>query len=272
MNSYKTLKLEIIDNNIAHIIINRPEKANAMNQDFWTEIKNCANYIDQTPSIRVAIISGEGKYFSAGVDLEFLMQLSGLCQDECEGRTREKLRLLILELQSSFTALEKCRKPIIAAIHGGCIGAGVDMITACDMRFCTTDAYFSIKEIDMGITADVGTLQRLPHIISDGIMRELAYTGRRVSGIEAREISLVNRTFDTKENMLQEVITLAKTIAAKSPLTIRGIKEVINYSRDHSVSDSLNYVAAWNAGVLLSNDIEESITAHMEKRIPVFKD
>ncbi|MBX7149713.1 crotonase/enoyl-CoA hydratase family protein [bacterium] len=270
MQNYETL-LVTVTNHVAHIIINRPQKANAMNQAFWTEIKQVCEWVDKTPDVRVAIISGNGPHFTAGIDLQMLMGFVSQTADNCEGRKRENIRLAVLELQSSFTAIEKCRKPIIAAIHGGCIGGGVDMVSACDMRFCTADAFFTIKEIDMGMTADVGTLQRLPHLIGDGIMREMAYTGRHVYGPEAKEIGLVNRTFATKEDMLAEVTKLAQTIAAKSPLSIRGTKEIIVYTRDHPVADSLNYIATWNAAMLLSNDIQEGMMAAMEKREPIFK-
>lgn len=270
MQAYETL-LVTTTNHVAHIIINRPQKANAMNQTFWTEIKQVFEWVDKTPDVRVAMISGDGPHFTAGIDLQMLMGFISQTSDDCEGRKREKIRLAVLELQSSFTAIEKCRKPVIAAIHGGCIGGGVDMVSACDMRFCTSDAFFTIKEIDIGMTADVGTLQRLPHIIGDGIMREMAYTGRNVYGPEAKEIGLVNRTFTSKEEMLSEVKKLAEIIAAKSPLSIRGTKEMILYTRDHTVADSLNYIATWNAAMILSNDIQESMMAKMEKREPVFK-
>jgi enoyl-CoA hydratase len=161
---------------------------------------------------------------------------------------------------------------VLAAIHGACIGGGVDLICACDMRYCSADAFFSIKEIDIGMTADVGTLQRLPKIIGDGMARELAYTGRKVTGEEAREIGLVNRVFASPDALQAGVMEIAATIAAKSPLSIRGIKEMIVYARDHSVADGLNYIATWNAAMLMSADLKEAMMAGMEKRTPKFRD
>ncbi len=270
MVSYKTLSVDL-ENKIAHIAINRPEKANALNGLLWKEFKEFFEWVEETPDVRVVILSGSGKHFCAGIDLE---DFSSLMAEPtgCGGRRREKLRKTILALQDSFTAIEQCGKPVIAAIHGGCIGGGVDMISACDMRFCSTDAYFVIKEIDLGMAADVGTLQRLPHLVGDGIMRELAYTGRQVDAVEAKEIGLVNRYFETKDVMMTEMQTLAQQIAAKSPLAIRGTKEMILFTRDHSVPEGLNYIATWNAGMLLSQDLKEIMVAQKEKRAPVFED
>ncbi len=266
---YQTLNINL-ENQVAYIEINRPDKANAMNRTFWKEIKLACHWVDETPEARVVIITGAGKHFTAGIDLSLLSTFAP--REGCPGRQRETLRRLILEFQGSFNAIEACRKPVIAAIHGGCIGAGVDMISACDMRYCSTDAYFQIKEIDLGITADVGTLQRLPHLIGDGIMRELAYTGRHVGAEEAQRIGLVNQVFADRETLLEETTTMAEQIANKSPLAIRGIKEMILYTRDHGVADSLNYVATWNAAMLLSHDMEEIYAASAEKRQPTFKD
>ncbi len=270
MAEYKTLLFEVKDQ-IADIRFNRPQQANAMNLDLWYEIKRAFEQVERSPEIRVAILSGEGRHFCSGIDLTLLQEL--LDEDiSCEARKREKLRLTILEMQDCLSAIERCRKPVLAAVHGGCIGGGVDVIAACDMRYCTSKAYFTIKEIDIGMTADVGTLQRLPHIIGDGILRELAYTGRKVSGKEAAEINLVNRYFDDQESLMTGVFSIAKTIAAKAPLAVRGTKEMILYSRDHSVADSLNYIATWNASMLLSSDLAENMTAMSEKRKPKFQD
>lgn len=270
MTDYKTLLFKV-ENKIADIRFNRPEQANALNMDLWYEIKSAFEEVSRTPEIRVAVLSGEGRHFCSGIDLNLLNEVLAE-KFSCEARKREKLRLTILEMQDCLSAIEKCRKPVLAAIHGGCIGGGVDIIAACDMRYSTTKAYFTIKEIDIGMTADVGTLQRLPHIIGDGILRELAYTGRKVSGIEAAEIGLVNRHFDDQENLMSEVRKIAATIASKAPLAVRGTKEMILYSRDHSVQDSLNYIATWNAGMLLSSDLKENIAAQMEQRKPDFQD
>lgn len=268
---FKTLQVELADG-IARVMLNRPDKANAMIEAMWYELRDAMRWADETKEVRVVVISGNGKHFTAGIDLSMLMSLNAKLHDDCIGRAREKLRRHILDLQDTLTAIERCRKPVIAEIHGACIGGGIDLITACDMRYCAPEAYFVVKEIDVGMAADVGTLQRLPHLIGDGMTRELAYTGRRVDGKEAQNIRLVNRCFESIEALRHGVDEIAKTIAAKSPLSIRGCKEMITYARDHSVADGLNYIATWNAAMLQSNDITEAMRATMEKRPPVFAD
>ena len=270
MKTYQYFSKDIT-HGIAQVAFNRPDKSNALNADMWKELKAIFEEMHETPEARVVILSGEGKNFCAGIDLEMLMTFQ-YADISCEGRKREKLRDSILHLQSTISAIEKCRKPVLAAIHRACIGGGVDIISACDMRYCTDDAYFSIREVDMGLVADIGTTQRLPKIIGPGIMAELAYTGRNVGSKEAREIGLVNRTFSDKGNMMKGVTEIAAAIAAKSPLVVRGIKEILLYTRDHSVEESLNYIATWNAGMLVSEDLTESFQAFIEKRKPVFND
>ncbi len=269
--TYQTLKLEI-NNHIAYVALNRPKKANALNKVAWNELKQVFEMLSDLPEARVVVLSGEGKHFCSGIDLSLLMAIRQETHDDCEGRMREKLRQMVFHLQAPINAVEMCRKPVLAIIHGACVGAGVDLVTACDMRYATDDAFFSIKEIDMGMVADLGTLQRLPKLIGDGIAREMAYTGRNVYGPEAQSIGLVNRTFADKELLLAEVLELAATIATKSPLSIRGTKDVIRYTRDHSVADGLNYIATWNAAMILSNDLTEAFEATMQKRSPEFKD
>ena len=268
---FSTLEVTL-DAGVATIALNRPDKANAMSEPMWYEIKQAMEWLDSTPEARIGIITGKGKFFTAGIDLTLLMGLGAKIEDDCDGRRREKLRRLILELQDTLSSVERCRKPVLAAIHGACIGGGIDLITACDMRYCSANAYFTVKEIDVGMTADVGTLQRLPHLVGDGMARELAYTGRRVEGPEAQQIRLVNRCFDTPEALHEGVMEIARSIAAKSPLSIRGCKEMITYARDHTVADGLNYIATWNAAMLMSKDLFEAGAANMQKRDPVFKD
>ncbi|HEU4775427.1 MAG TPA: crotonase/enoyl-CoA hydratase family protein [Telluria sp.] len=267
---FDTLQVSL-DAHIATITLNRPDKANAMNLAMWHEIRKAFQWVDATPDARVAILQGEGKLFTAGIDLQMMMGLGSQIQNDCDGRMRESLRAVILDLQDTLTSLERCRKPVLAAIHGGCIGGGIDLISCADMRYCSSDAYFSIKEIDIGMVADVGTLQRLPKLIGDGMARELAYTGRRVDAAEAREIRLVNRVFESREALQAGVREIAAAIAAKSPLSIRGSKEMINYARDHSVADGLNYVATWNAAMLMSDDLQKAMMASMSKQTPEFK-
>lgn len=268
--TYETLAVTLTDH-IARITLNRPDKANAMNLAMWHEIRRAMVWADESPDVRVAIIDGAGANFTSGIDLNMMMRVGKTIEDPCEARTRENLRRLILDLQDTLTSIERCRKPVIAAIHGACIGGGIDLITCADMRYCTRDAVFSVKEIDIGMTADVGTLQRLPKLISPGMTRELAYTGRRFDANEAGAMGLVNNVFDSRASLTAGVTEIAKTIAAKSPLSIRGNKEMLNYARDHSVADGLNYVATWNAAMLLSADLQEAAMANMEKRVPTFK-
>jgi enoyl-CoA hydratase len=268
---FETLSVTL-DAHIATIRLNRPEKANAMSATMWQEIRKAFDWVDATPEARVAVLQGEGKLFCAGIDLQMMMGINADVRNDCDGRTREAMRRVILDMQDTLTSLERCRKPVLAAIHNGCIGGGIDLVTCADMRYCSADAYFTIKEIDIGMTADVGTLQRLPKLVGDGITRELAYTGRKCLADEAQQIGLVNRVFESREALYAGVQEIAATIVAKSPLSIRGTKEMINYARDHSVADSLNYIATWNAAMLMSNDLTEAMTANMQKRPPVFKD
>lgn len=268
---YKLFKVEIADH-IAHVMFNRPEKVNALPAEGWKEMKAIFESLDDNEAVRVVVLSGNGKHFCAGIDLSLLMSVQQMVQVKCEGRKREILRKFVFDLQAPINAIEKCRKPVLAAIHNGCIGGGVDIVSACDMRYCTSDAYFTIKEIDMGMVADLGTLQRLPKIISPGMAREMAYTGRKVLGDEAKDIGLVNRVFEDKDSMIDGVMKIAVSIASKSPLSIRGTKEILLHSRDHSVAEGLHYMASWNAAMLLSDDLMEAFQAKMEGRVASYSD
>lgn len=269
-SEFKAFRVEVTDQ-IAQVVINRPEKINAMNADFWSEIVDIFKWIDETSEIRVVVISGAGKHFSSGIDLQML---AGAADDGGSdiGRKAEHIRRKILTLQASFNAIDKCRKPVLAAIQGYCIGGAIDMISACDMRYAAADAQFSIKEIDMGMAADVGTLQRLPRIIGDGMMRELAYTGRMVDAEEAQRIGLVNRVYADGQALHEGVMALAREIAGKSPLAVRGTKEMIRYMRDHRVEDGLEYIATWNSAMLQSDDLRNAVMAHLSKQKPQFAD
>ncbi len=267
-----TLTLSITDG-IAEVELARPEKSNAMNRAMWQELRATFHYLDKLPAARVVMLTGAGKNFTAGIDLDMLMNIGAIdAIDKCPARVRENLRLWVLDLQDVISSLEQCRKPVLAAIHGACIGGGVDLVTAADMRYCTLDTRFVVKEIDLGLVADVGTLQRLPKVIGDGMAREMAYTGRPVDGAEAKEIGLVNRCFPTRDAMLEGVRALARQIASKSPLAMRGTKEMIKYTRDHTVRDSLEMMAIWNAGLLVSEDLMEAFAAAKEKRAAKFRD
>jgi enoyl-CoA hydratase len=271
MPSFETLTLSVEDH-IATVRLNRPEKLNAMNAAMWDEIRAVFRHIDETPEIRVAILEGEGKAFTSGIDLQMMMGVGAQVRDDCDGGSREKLRRVILDLQDSLSSLEQCRKPVLAAVHGACVGGGIDLICCADMRYCSSEAWFTIKEIDIGMVADVGTLQRLPRLIGEGMARELAYTARKFDAAEAKDMRLVNRVFESPQALRAGVREIAAQIAAKSPLSVRGVKEMISYTRDHSVADGLNYIATWNAAMLMSNDLQTAMLAGVSKSTPTFKD
>ncbi|MCK5204612.1 MAG: crotonase/enoyl-CoA hydratase family protein [Desulfobacterales bacterium] len=266
MKETSNFKVEA-DNHIAWLILNRPEKRNAMGLAFFEEIGALFDDFERNPDIRVGVIRAEGKSFSAGTDLEEAAAL--VSQRTADGR--DKMQKDILKLQQGFTKIERCRKPVIAAIHSHCVGGGMDMICACDMRLATKDAIFSIRETRLGIVADLGTLQRLPHIIGQGRFRELALTGRDFTAQEALQMGLVTRICDDRPTLYKAAKNLADEIAACPPLTVQGTKEVINYSRDNGIEAGLQYVAQKNSAALPSEDLFEAVTAFMEKRKPVFK-
>jgi enoyl-CoA hydratase len=267
--SFETLELQI-EEQVATVSLNRPDKANSMNAPMWEELQTCFEWLDAEPAVRVVILAGNGKHFCAGLDLAMFASLQG---DSSEpSRQAEHLRRTILRLQDNLSAIEKCRKPVLAAIHKTCIGGGVDMTCCADMRYATEDAYFSIREIDIGMTADVGTLQRLPKIIPDGVVRELAYTGRDMGAEEAKEVGFVNRVFEDRDTMMREVTATARCIAQKSPLAIRGSKEMLLFSRDHSVQEGLNYIATWNAGMLCQADLQAGMQAQFEQKQAIYED
>ncbi len=257
---------------IASIRLNRPDKANSMNEAMWREIGEAFHWADTTPEVRVVVLSGNGRHFCSGIDLMMLMGVQQAIKDACQGRAAEKLRGMILQLQDSLNSLERCRKPVLVAIHGACVGAGLDLVAAADMRYCTASAHFSIKEIDIGMVADVGSLQRLPKLVAPGLVREWAYTGRKITAPEAAACGLVNQVFESDELMEAGVLEIAGQIAGKSPLSIRGTKEMLNYTRDHSVADGLAAIATWNAAMLVSQDIQTAMMAAMSKQTPVFRD
>ncbi len=254
-----------VTSGVAHVVINRPHKANALHQEAWIELKAIFESLSSDEAVRVIVLSGEGKIFCAGIDLELLMSVVEFEKIPEPDRTRQ-LYEMIRQLQDCVTAIEHCNKPVIAAIHHGCIGGGVDIIAACDMRYCTADAYFTIKEIDMGMVADLGTLQRLPKFVQPAVVAEMAFTGRPVGADEARRIGLVNDFMDSKEAMMAAVMQTATTIASKSPISIRGTKTILQHTRDHAVPEALEYMARWNAEKLLSPDLKEAFQAVRKKK------
>ncbi len=261
----------VVSDGIATITLNRPDKLNTMTPAFWSELPRLVHQIDATGEARVVVLASTGRHFSAGMDLAVFGQGNGADAVEV-GRLRANLRANVLHLQDTFTALEKARMPVLAAIQGGCIGGAVDMVTACDMRYASEDAFFCIQEINIGMTADVGTLQRLPKLIPEGVCRELAYTGRRMPAAEAKAVGLVNEVFSDHEALLDGVQSIAAEIASRSPLAVWGSKEMITYARDHSTADALDHIATWQAGMFQPTDMLEAFGAKAEDRPTRFDD
>lgn len=261
-----------VEAGVLTVTLNRPDAANALDDALWQELRQAMQWADDENTVRVVVLAGAGRHFCAGIDLAMFASLGQRIADADEGRKREKLRRLIVDLQDCLSSVERCRKPVLAAIHGACLGGGLALAVCCDMRYVSADAQLSVKEIDLGMVADVGTLQRLPTLIPDGLARELAYTGRALSGEEAVACGLANRLYPDQATLLSEVTALARQIATKSPLAVRGTKEVLNYGREHGVADGLAYVASWNAAMLLSADLMEAGKAAREKRAPGFAD
>jgi len=258
-------------NHIAQVRFARPEKANALNDQSWEEMPRLFAELDDDPEVRVVLLSGEGKHFCAGIDLQMLMSLNPT-EVKDEGRKREALLRTIQRLQAATNAVAQCRKPVLAAIHGSCIGAGLDLVAACDLRYASEDARLMLKEVDMGFPADLGSLQRLPRLIPEGLVREMAYTAAPMDAATAQQVGLVNRVFADKAQLLEKTFEIAWQIAQKSPLAIRGTKAALDYARDHSVADGLAQVAAWNAATLLGHDVMKAMQAQMTQQVPDFED
>ncbi|GLD99458.1 hypothetical protein PINS_up008177 [Pythium insidiosum] len=270
---FETVALSFPLKNVAHVKLHRPKQLNAMNMQMWVELGDAFERIDADNSIKAVIVSGDGRAFTSGMDLQVFATMQQLMASEsCAGRLRERLMRIIDGFQRVVSAPEKCRVPVIAAIHGPCIGAGVDFITACDLRYCDTSAVFSVKEVDLAIIADVGTLQRLPKLVGEMQAKELAYTGRNFSGLEAERMGLVLRCLKDPEELMAHVTSVAASIAEKSPITVRGIKQTVHYQRDHSTDDSLLQIRYHNAAVLQSDDLTQAIGAIMSKSKPTFRD
>ena len=258
------------DGGVAHVELIREDRLNAMDGDFFREIGETFRALASDAKARVILISARGRHFSAGLDLHYAG--SQFPPSDDPGRAAEARLRHIYWLQDCFTAIEQARAPVIAAVHGGCIGAGVDLATACDIRIAAADSYFQVAEVDVAITADLGTLQRLTHLIPEGIVRELAYTGRRMGAEEAARYGLVNRIEADRDAAIAAAVDLARTIAAKSPLAVAGAKMSLNYSRGRTVEDGLRHVAMWNAGALVSADLTEAVKARLGKSTPKFGD
>jgi enoyl-CoA hydratase len=256
---------------IAWVYLNRPEKRNAMNPPAWKELIPIFEDLDNDGDIRVVIISGKGKCFTGGIDLiEMSASLPELTAKEQKGGVKRKLLKSIYPLQETMTCIERCSKPVIAAVHGYCVGAGLDMITACDIRLCSEDATFSLREAAVAIVADVGVLQRIPHIVGQGITRELAFTAKYINAKRAKEVLLINEVFPDYDSLIKGAEELAMEIAEQSPLAVQSAKDVLNYGIGKSVDDGLKYVASMSTNITPSDDLFEAATAFVEKRKPKF--
>src|SRR5580692_3576640 len=266
------------DDHVATVWLDRPEARNAMGPAFWDDLTTAMTDLSADPVVRAVVIAARGPHFSVGLDLKAMAGLltggggpgAGGDGDNGKGRPSMAGRAGVKRLQRSITAVADCPKPVLAAIHGYCIGGGVDLISACDIRLASADAVFSVRETKVAIVADLGSLQRLPHIIGKGHLAELAYTGKDITAARAREIGLVNDVFADADTVVAGARSMAAEIAANSPLAVEGTKAVLTAGEGRSVAEGLDYVATWNAGMLASDDLTEAMTAFMEKRPPKF--
>tara|TARA_Y100000588_G_scaffold118438_1_gene129633 strand:- start:548 stop:1384 length:837 start_codon:yes stop_codon:yes gene_type:complete len=263
--SDECFEIEIQDE-IAHIRFARPERFNSMTLDFWNELPKVIDNIDNKGAARVIVISSTGKHFTSGMDLSVFGSNNTLSGNDSPITRGAGMYELVKRFQNTVSCLENARMPVLAAIQGGCIGGGMDLVTAADMRYATTDAFFCIQEINIGMTADVGTFPRLTRLIPEGLAKELAYTGRRMTAAEALDAGLINRIYPNHEEMLSGVMETAQEISKKAPLAIFGTKQIINYSKDHTTSDTLDYISIWNASMLQPKEMQEAIKANAEKR------
>lgn len=266
----RNFEIDVVDN-VAWLVLSRPDELNTLRRDFWDEFPAAVSDLGADGGVRALVIASTGRHFTAGLDLSAFGDTELFAAGE-PARVNLARRALVLRMQDALTVLERTRFPVLAAVQGGCIGGGLDLVTACDMRYATEDAFFTVQETKIGIAADLGTLQRLPKLVPAGVARELVYTGRRFPAGRALAVGLVNEVFPDQESMLRGVGEIAAEIAANSPLAVWGSKEMLLYARDHAVSDALTYMATWQAGALQSGEVNESITARAEKRPPVYPD
>lgn len=269
---YETLRVSQPRPFVFNVELNRPQKLNAMNLAFWSEMKDCMQQLATDADCRVIVLSGAGRIFTSGLDLNMMTDagfMSTFGSDVAHNAFR--IGRKIINYQETFTAIEQCAKPVIAAIHNACVGGGIDMTTACDIRYCTQDAWFQVKEVDIGAAADAGTLQRLPRVVgSDSLARELCYTARRMNSAEALRCGLVSQVFSNRDAMLAGALDMAEVIAGKSPVAVQSTKVSLVYSRDHSVPESLQHIATWNQGVLKGQDMLTAAAANIQKTKPEF--
>lgn len=266
--SFETLSVVGPESGTLHVQLSRPDQLNAMNRRFWLEIKELFLEVSLDPEVRAIVLSAQGKAFSAGLDLMDFMPTAS--ETDC-GRQTLRNRTMILAMQESFTVIEQCSQPVIAVCHGAVVGGAVDLICSCCIRYASSDAWFSIKEVDVGMAADIGTLQRLPKIVgNESLVRELAFTSRRFQAAEAKQLGLVTRIFDSKADAEAGALALAAEIAQKSPLAIVGTKRVLTHARDHTVQEGLDYVATWNSVMSQAPDPVRASTASIQKKTAEF--
>ncbi len=258
------------DGHVATLWLDRPEQRNAMGPAFWSDLPLAMAELDDDPGVRAVVLAARGRHFTAGLDLAAMAgDVLGGSEGSPAARATRFLAA-VTRLQRSITSVERCSKPVVAAVQGACIGGGVDLITACDIRLCSADATFSVRETRIAMVADVGTLQRLPRIVGRGHAAELALTGRDIDAARAREIGLVNEVSADADALAAAASRVAAEIAANSPLAVQGTKHVLRACEDRTVDEGLDYVAVWNAAFLVSDDLTEAMTAFFEKRPPVF--
>jgi enoyl-CoA hydratase len=262
--SYQCFTLSIEDK-VAHLIMSRPDNLNTMQPVFWRELTEILNDLQQSARARALVLSSTGKHFTAGMALDVFSN-GAVSMNDSSAVGRANMAPMLLDMQHTFNLLEQLRMPVIVAIHGGCIGGGVDMVCACDIRLASADAYFTIQEINIGMVADVGTLQRLPKLIPEGIVHELAYTGRRLSAQRAQAVGLVNEVFVSHAEMVEAALQMAREIAQKPPVAVWGSKQAIHYARDHSTGDALQQMGWLQSGIWQSSNLMEAFFAKQQGR------
>ena len=259
-----------VEGKVAHIRLSRPERMNAMTLAFWRELPEIARELDARGDVRATVISSTGKHFTAGMDLSVFKSSESLGTETVAAR--EKFRDKLLELQQSFSALAEARFPVIAAIQGACIGGGVDLATACCLRYATRDAYFVIQEINIGMMADVGTFNRMPKQLPEAVVRELGYTGERLGAERAERLGFVNGLFDTHEALVDGALAVARKIASKAPVAVAATKQMIAYARDHGVAESFDFLNALQPGIFSVEDIQRAVASGKSGKPPEYAD
>jgi enoyl-CoA hydratase len=276
MSELSCFAVEVSDR-VAHVRMIRPERANSMIPAFWRELPAVVQELSDGGTARAVVLSAEGRHFCSGMDTTVFTGAGGIAaessgQRPSRARSADVFRSMALQFQDAISSLERARMPVLCAIQGACVGGGLDLATAADVRYATEDAFFCVQEINIGMAADVGTLQRLPKLIPAGVAAELAYTGRRMPAARAREVGLVNEVFADHASMVDAALATAAEIAAKSPLAVWSTKRSMAYAREHATADALEQIAVWNASMLDPADMGEAFAAQREGRPPEYPD